>query len=71
MDIHFNVEFTETTETLGKVGSLINRARKWPGFHDVEKRVVQILQTHPDFKSGPIDDLRLFKAYKLARKYHE
>ncbi len=46
--------------------ALADRARRWPHFSRVERRVVHILRSHPQFKHGPIDALRLFKAYRLA-----
>lgn len=49
-----------------EAAALVRRARRWPGFVSVERRVSFILKYHADFKRGPVDALRLFKAYRLA-----
>jgi hypothetical protein len=48
------------------VDRLLRRARQWPRFSFIERRIADILKHHPDYKRGPIDALRLFKAYRLA-----
>lgn len=57
-----------TVLVVQEVHSLLARARKWPGFESVERHVTRLLETHQQFRRGPIDTLRLFKAYKLAMR---
>lgn len=45
---------------------LAARARKWPEWWRVERDVKRILECHPDFRTGEVTALRLFKAYRLA-----
>lgn len=47
-----------------EVEAMLARARRWPGFQEMERRIVAYMDAKT---TGPIDILTLFKIYRRVR----